>query len=74
MTTSTTGPLTKVSALPWTWPPDDDPKFDGYEGMRVDAARDGWVEVSVASANGFLPPDKVEEFIAAVRAAAGEAT
>lgn len=35
----------------------------------MDAARDGWVEVSVGAANGYLPPDKARELIAAVEAA-----
>ena len=63
--------------LPWTWPPESiegrPHAFADYEPVRVDAAHDGWVEVSVGPFNGYLPPDRVEEFVEAVRAAAGRA-
>lgn len=65
-----------MALLPWVWPPepgDGQPDaFAGFEGIRVDVARDGWVEVSVGPYNGFLPPDRIEEFVAAVRAAAAK--
>ena len=62
--------------LPWTWPVEPEggwPTGEYRESIHVDAAREGWVEITVGASNGFLPPDKVEEFIAAVRAAVGRA-
>jgi hypothetical protein len=58
--------------LPWSWPIEPEwgwPIGESRETIHVDKSRDGWVEITVGASNGFLPPDKAEEFIAAVRAA-----
>jgi hypothetical protein len=66
-----------VITLPWEFPTEPEggwPLGEQRETITVDAAPDGWVAICVGANDGYLPPGKVEEFIAAVRAAAGETT
>jgi hypothetical protein len=61
----------------WQYPIEPEggwPLGEQRETITVESAPDGWVAISVGPYDGYLPPDKVEEFIAAVRAAAGETT
>jgi hypothetical protein len=61
-----------MTALPWSWPvepPGGWPPGRNVETVTVDAARDGWVEVSVGPCNGHLPPEQARALIAAVEAA-----
>jgi hypothetical protein len=63
--------------LPWTYPTEPEggwPIGGNLDPITVDRARDGWVAIQVGASDGYLPPDKVEEFIAAVRAAVGKST
>jgi hypothetical protein len=61
--------------LPWRWPvePEGGWREADEEHWRdpiaVDVAAEGWVAIQVGASDGYLPPDKVEEFVAAVRAA-----
>ncbi len=59
----------------WQYPVEPEggwPLGEQRETISGEAAPDGWVTIGVGPYYGHLPPDKVEEFIAAVRAAAGE--
>jgi hypothetical protein len=62
--------------LPWRWPVEPEggcPPGRNFDPIIVDTAPEGWVAIQVGASDGYLPPDKVEEFIAAVRAAVGRA-